>query len=582
MFQPIFGSFDSYFIKITDIKNSSDLDFDNKKLKNYYTISKIKGFLKIRCKAPLMLRHLFLLNKIFSNNQLKSGRKYYLDLNDKKSYSFDKNLVGKDLQIKITIFGLEVNQKIKFYFNKNTYNLTSKPFELNFTYNNYSENLFTFEEIDDNIDNIIIAEINVGILPENINKTFRHIDFIDSFGSLKINGGERVIIKIPNNLTNDLFDFSIIFEGFISSNSIYVDISYDKLEFQTMCEESYKSAPPSVPLFMVNPYDYVGNNLLEPNNKFFYILLNTNFVHSTIYIRKPLLYSDVKFNTINFLPELTGNNSKYYYQIEYPKPDGNYSFISIQMQQANVIRATLSKQNIEYSFLDTFSGYYYLNYYIIPLDKRNKNNFDYLNYYTEDPGYINFIQTNEKIYPNIGSTSNKFVKNIQQKDGKNKLMIELYSLSYKYNKNIVEYYLLINFDSENIYDDLYSIIIGKKKPNRDDYEFMAIIEDNGVKETFSKDIKINIDLYRTNDIFIIPLFKNTNYIIYDYIIKSEFKYVNVPKKEDNKLLLYILIPIISIIIIIIAIFICLRHRKKNNKEITVDKVLDEQLISIEK
>ena len=582
IFQPVFGAFDSYFIKITDIKNLSDLNFDKIEPKSYYALDKIIGFLKIKCSAPLMLKHLLLLLNLFDDNKLNSGQKYYINLEyAEESYTFDESLINKDLQIKITILGLKPNQIIKFFFNYTTYNLTNKPFELNFTYENYVPNLFNFEKIDKNIDNIIIAEINVGLQPEKINEIFKQIDFIDSFGALNINnkeGKEGIIIKIPNNFTYDLFDFSIYFKGSLRG-LIYVDISYDKLEFQTICYEN-KKPPPSVPLFRINPYDYIKNNFLESNNKFFFILIYSYYSFSAeIYIKKPKLYSDVKFNTINYLPELTGNNSKYYYQIPFPKNDGNYNYLCIQMPRSYAINTALSKQNIQYHFVD--SSYNFYNDYIIHY---SKNNFDYFNYDTKDnPGYINFIQTNESVYPYINSEFNKkYVKNIQQINGKNKLRIDLDSLSYKYNKNIVNYYIFINFKYETD-SVLYSTIIGQRKPNEKKHQFMTIIEDKGLNETISKQMDINIDIYDgQNNICIIPIFNKTNLFLDNYICCNEFNYQNKSKKNNNKKLLYILIPIISVIIISIIILLILRHRKKTHKEITVDKILDEELTNIEK
>jgi hypothetical protein len=162
-----------------------------------------------------------MMNEIFDGYVLNSGQKYYLDLNRRKHYTFDESLINKDFQIKISLFGLEPNQSIKFFFNNITYNLTNKLFELNFTYKNYSSDLFHFEIMEENSNYTIIAEINVGFLSENINKAFKQIDFIDSFGTLNIKEEEGVIIKIPKTFTKDLFNFSIIFNEFIDSNSIY-------------------------------------------------------------------------------------------------------------------------------------------------------------------------------------------------------------------------------------------------------------------------------------------------------------------------------------------------------------------------
>ena len=71
-------------------------------------------------------------------------------------------------------------------------------------------------------------------------------------------------------------------------------------------------APPFIQLFRVNPYNYIENNLLS-NNKYFYILLYFDYeidIPSKVFIRKPKIISDVKFNTFNNLPELVWNNMK--------------------------------------------------------------------------------------------------------------------------------------------------------------------------------------------------------------------------------------------------------------------------------
>ena len=196
-------------------------------------------------------------------------------------------------------------------------------------------------------------------------------------------------------------------------------------------------------------------------------------------------------------------------------------------------------------------------------------------------GYINFIQTNESFYPYLNSKINKFVKNIQQIKGKNKLKIELDSLSYKYYKNIVNYYLFINFrymDSK----DFCSIISRLEKPSESEYQLLIILEDNGQNETFFKEVEINIELKDGNNtIFIVPIFNKTNLFLDYYTSNNQFQYKNKSKKSKSKLL-YILIPIISIIIIIIAIFLILRYRKKASKGVSVDKILNEELTEIEK
>ena len=112
---------------------------------------------------------------------------------------------------------------------------------------------------------------------------------------------------------------------------------------------------------------------------------------------------------------------------------------------------------------------------------------------------------------------------------------------------------------------------------------MEIIEDNGINDTISKEISINIEIYNdTNKILIIPILKNKNLIIDEYIDNKEFNYTNVYSPKKNNILWYILIPSIAVIIIIIVIIIVIVHKKRANKEIAMDKVTNEGLINNEK
>ena len=225
--------------------------------------------------------------------------------------NFNNSLINKNIQLKITIFGLEPNQSIALIINNNTYYLNDKPFYLEFKYVK-DMTKFSYLKIGEEINNLLLAEVIVGYLSEQFNESFKQIDFIDSLGTLNLKEGEGAIIKIPHKFTEDLYDSSIIFPGghksFGSySNSIYVDISYDKLEFQTMWYNNKKEemSSPAFPLFSLNPYDKIRNELDE--NKFFYVFIYSKY-ESKIYIRKPKLIQDFKFNTINYFPELNENN----------------------------------------------------------------------------------------------------------------------------------------------------------------------------------------------------------------------------------------------------------------------------------
>ena len=199
-----------------------------------------------------------------------------------------------------------------FIFNKEIYQLNNTPFELNFTYKEYLPVLFYFK-VGEDIKSLV-AEIIVGLLPEFINKAFKQIDFKDSIGTLNLEKEKGIIIKIPKDLNEDLYDFSILF--CYNTNALYhqfdVQIAYDKIEFLSIGDDTLSNIPSIIPLFRVNPYNEIKN--LE-NNKYIYILLYNVIVKNqiNIYIKKPMLYSDVKLNKINILPQLSENNKEYYY-----------------------------------------------------------------------------------------------------------------------------------------------------------------------------------------------------------------------------------------------------------------------------
>ena len=88
-------------------------------------------------------------------------------------------------------------------------------------------------------------------------------------------------------------------------------IIFDNLEFIVPMKKN-KAISPIIPLFKVNPYAQISE---DSEDKFFYIVIYMNrFVEykTRIYIiRKPKLYTDIQFNTINVLPKL--DDTKYYH-----------------------------------------------------------------------------------------------------------------------------------------------------------------------------------------------------------------------------------------------------------------------------
>ena len=342
--------------------------------------------------------------------------------------TFNNILLNNNLEFKIKIYGLEPKESINLIFNNNAnlYTLNNNSQEFNFTYLNYNPNLIHFE-LNNEIEKSLVIEISVGILSKYINQVFRTIDFQDSIGSITLLNKEGILIKVPDNLPKDLYDFSIIFPGsrYSKCMNFFIDISYDKPEF--LVKYKYDISP-IIPLFKVNPYEYINKNIINSNDRFFYIVIfNDDNNNQTIYIKKPKLYLDAKLNKINILNKLDGNNKKYYYQIKILEPVNN-NYLSIQTKNEGMFATKMSfvKNGIEYPFLRIND---YDHYYNIPYDKRDKDTSKYINFYDveDNPDYINFIETNEYIYKHYKSYDS-YEKNIEveQINGKNKLRIIIF------------------------------------------------------------------------------------------------------------------------------------------------------------
>ena len=579
LFLPIFGSFDSYFIKEEDIHNLSDLDFENK-TPNCFQTYESNGYLKIKCEEPTMFKHF---NIHYDNDKnlevLNSGRKYYISnyYITNKNFTFNSTLVNNELNLKLTIYGLEPEKSIKLIFNNNTYiyTMNNNSHEYNYKYEKYISDIFHFE-LDEEIENLLIGEIIVGILPKDIKKMFRQINFEDIFGNLTLQEKEGVVIKMPKNFTEEFYNFSIIFPGF----DFYVDISYDKLDLMAKFNRHLEDISPVIPLFQVNPYDYIKDNSIISEEKFFFIyIINEYNYEQSIYIKKPKIYSDVEFNKINILPQLDENNLLYYYQLKIPEPQNN-NYILVQSKRGGFPqKMSYSKNNILYPFLD--EDFY--SYFNIPYDKRDKSSDVYLNYYDvqETPGYINFLEVKEKIYKDY-SPLKKLNLTVVQLKGKNILRVKLNSLSYLLLPNHVKYYFIINI--EDNFEVIYSMVSGHQKPDKNKFEFLTVIEDDGANAIFQTDIKIDINLkgdsYASNEIFCIPIDSKTNYIEVFHIEVQKFEYENLRTYQKNKTLIWV--TIVSIIfIIVITIIICYFKRCRKSAENIENNVLNTPLNSLE-
>ena len=211
-FSSVFGNFNIYFIKEGNIKKLSDLDFDKTEANNVDFFNGVNaGYFKINCTNPVMLKFSKHYNKLLYG-ELISGQRYYLSTEDiTRKYTFHKNLVSQILHLKFSSFGIKNNDNIKIIFNDgNSYDLSTDPLEINYEYKEYSENVFYFVLRED-IDYIFEIEIIVGFLDEELKNDYEIKDLVDSFGEHNVTQNKKgVIIKIPKDFDDELYDFSIV------------------------------------------------------------------------------------------------------------------------------------------------------------------------------------------------------------------------------------------------------------------------------------------------------------------------------------------------------------------------------------
>ena len=112
---PVFGKYNISFIDEDNIKKLSDLDFNNKKENKMYWNS--KGYLKITCNEPTMIKHFNHSNN--NNNNLFSGERITVSFDnlEKENYYLDSSLVDEVIPLKFNILGLDNNESIQLQLN---------------------------------------------------------------------------------------------------------------------------------------------------------------------------------------------------------------------------------------------------------------------------------------------------------------------------------------------------------------------------------------------------------------------------------------------------------------------------------
>ena len=569
IFSSIYGNFTTYFIYDYNIKRLSDLNFDNIEENNYDYFT-TNGYLKINCTSPVMIKHSNIYTEYQLNEtyELTTGKRYFIRICEGKRilYTFNKKLLNKRIILKFTYFRLTKENDFSIYFiGRNSYSYTKSKdsIEIEYTFNNPSENGFEFG-CRNNI--LILAELQVGFLSGEYYNDFEIKDLQNFVGANSIKDNKKgVIIRIPKDFDDSLYNYSLILSNYV--NSQYdVLISYDELQFIVptyRINASYclSKISPVIPLFKVNPYEFIQ----EEYNAFFYILIYVyNGTDKNFIIKKPILFSDTpKLKTLNIIQK---SDTKYYYQIKIPKRDYNSLLIETSFSK-NDIKLGLSENNILYPITQKKKNLYFYQFII------NNNEKDlYLNYYeTDSDGYINLVE-NICSFNAYNSNNSNLKPKIEQIEGENKIKIKIFSSSYYFYPDIVKYYLIINavnysdFSNEDNYTDLYSIIANKRKINKSNNEFMTIIEDKGTSEFFECEVDIDMELKQKNQFFIVPMRKENNLLELDFISHGEFNYINYESKKT--LILIIVFSIIgAILIILLALILYIRICKKKRPSI---------------
>ena len=552
LFTSIFGNFNTFFKKENEINNISDFNFDNIVTNNFYQFDENNGYLKINCTNPTMIKH----SKISYNyeTELNQGQRYYIKNSDIKNsikYGFAEKSVNNDFSIKFRIFGLRPNQTINIIFDNTKYEINDYDSILeisNYNYKIYSTEIFYFE-CGEEITNSLMAEIIVSFIPEEFAEKYQLIDFAESFGTLSINSNEGLLIKIPKDFNEDLYDFSLLL---LNTTNNDIQISYDSLKYLVPKNKVVYQNSPIIPLFKTNPYNYISK---QKSKRFLYIsIYNLNYNTREILIKKPKLYSDIKLNEIYTLPQTTEDDKKYYYQIALP--EGDYTFLKAQAIKTNsTLKMTLSINSIHFPLVNNYEIFYH--HFNIPINANNKK--IYLNYFETDsyPGYINLVVENQKNYPSVYPYI-ALNPQIEQIKGKNKIKVKMNSLSYVSIPKIYKYYLLFNIDNSSL--NYYPILTGENGVNAFDYQIMKIINDDGSKAYLEFDIDINIELkldnylkVNSNNIFFVPINNENNLLELFLITQKEFKYNNYNK--NKKVTIAVIVVVFVVIILVSGVFI---------------------------
>ena len=502
----------------------------------------------------------------------KLGKRYIISKRNLQSvYVFNTYENNTFIPLKFTLLGCKTNCSIEIELGKEEKIILNNtiPIETIFKYRNQID--FLKINIPNDIINEVAIELIVGLIEDDL-KSYKQIDFIDSLGSLDIGGKKGVIIKIPKDFNEDFYDYSIIIPYDNDNNyglsEIGVQISYDKIEFLAHPNKIEPNFKTIIPLFNTNPYLFIQNNKDSDNNKFFYIsIYNFRYSSRKIYIQKPKLFSNVKINAINKLPQLKDN--KYYYQIPFPKGEYNYLLVQYSCKNKEDILLKVSKNDFIYDLEDNEDNK--LSLETISAKKKNFNN--------DDNVYLNlYLSNSSEIYINLNPINESFDKEmnydylffyVKQISDKNKLQIHLSSESKRPNR----YYLLFNIPYNKDLFFISSIISGQKNLDKKKYQAMMSIDFDEKDIIRDFEVKSPIKFDKQNNVVIVSTRKDS-FIFYNiYFTSFSYDYVKISDRIIN-ILLISLIPI-EIICLCICYFKC--RKKKKKKDNLSSKMIEKEL-----
>ena len=501
-----------------------------------------------------------------SDYYLEIGKRYIISkINLIRSYSFYTFDNNTFIPLKFTLFGCKTNCSIEIKLGEDEKIILNNtiPIETKFKYRIKIDYLRI--NIPKDIINEVAIELIVGFT-EDVLKSYKQIDFIDSLGSLDLMEYEGVIIKIPKDLNEDFYDYSIIipndYYNYYYISQIGVQISYDKVEFLAHPKKIQRNFKKIIPLFNTNPYLFVPNNKDLDNNKFFYISIYNFGYRNKINIQKPKLLSNVKINAINKLPLFKDN--KYYYQIPFPKGEYNYLLVQYSCKNKENIFLKISKNDFIYDLEDNK-----LSLETISMKKNylNTDNNLYLNVYLSNSSeiYINLNPRNESFEQEM--YYNHFSFGVEQISEKNKLEVHIHSRSLRLNR----YYLLFNIPYNEDLFFISSIISGQKNLDKKKYQSMVSFDFDEKDITSYFEIKSPIKFDKENNVTIVSTIKDS-FIFYS-IGYSYFDYNYVIISYQTIIILIISLIPIEIICICICHFKC-RKKKKDN---LISKMIEKEL-----